>query len=82
MGYLSISLNHLLLSLSMLYSSQHMSFTSFFRFIPKHFILFDVILKVIVFYFPFPFIVSIKKCNRFLYVNLISCYIAEFDFQF
>ena len=36
------------------------------------------------FFFTFPFwyfIVSVKKCNRFLYVNLVSCYLPEFFYQ-
>ena len=37
----------------------------------------DAILKGIVSLF-----VSIKKCNQFLYVNLVSCYLAEFIYQF
>ena len=39
----------------------------------------NMILKGIFFSFPFwYFIASVKKCNRFLYVNLESCYLAEF----
>lgn len=38
-----------------------------------------VILKGIVFTFPFCcFIVGVKKCNQLLNVNLVSCYLVEF----
>ena len=38
---------------------------------------FDVILKGFIFTFSFwQIIVIVKKCNVFLYVNLISCYLA------
>ena len=36
-----------------------------------------VILKGII-YILWYFIVSVKKCHEFMYVNLVSCYIAEF----
>ena len=50
MVYLSISLNHLQFPLSTFYSSQHISLSpSLVRFIPKYFVLFDAILKGIVF---------------------------------
>jgi len=40
----------------------------------------DVILKALVFLHLFSGIsfVRVKKCNRFLYVNIVSCYLAEF----
>ena len=35
------------------------------------------------FFFTFTyFIVSVKKCNRFGYMNLVSCCLAEFIYQF
>ena len=40
----------------------------------------DMMLKVI-FFFTFSFfyfIVLVKKCNRCMYINLVSCYFAEF----
>ena len=45
------------------------------RFIGVYF--FDVILKEIV-YIPF---VSVKKCNQFLYINLVAWYFAELVYQ-
>ena len=52
------------------------------RLIPKLCLLVDAILKEC--FFPFPFlyvIVNVKKCNRFLCVNLVSCYPDEFIYQ-
>ena len=34
------------------------------------------------FYFPFLIVHSVKKCNWFLYVNLVSCYLTEFVYHF
>ena len=55
-----------------------MCFTSLVRFIPKHFLM--QFWKILIFFmFPFSyFIVNVKKWNQFLYVNLVSCYFAEF----
>ena len=79
----SIFLHHLQFPLSVLYFSAYRSFTSLVRFIPKFFFFFDVILKGI-FTLPFwYFIVSAKKCNRFLQVNLypilLPCWIHLSD---
>ena len=68
--------------ISVLQFSTCKSFTPQVRFIPKYFILFDPILKGIFKTFPFLIFVSVKKFDRFLYVNLISCCHAEFIYQF
>jgi len=59
------------------------SFTSLVQFIPKYFIFWIVILKdtFLTSLFCY-FIVDIKKHNQFLCVNLVSCYFAEFIYQF
>ena len=65
--------------INILWFSAYESFTSLVRFIPKHFIILVQFLNVLFFYIPFwYFIVSVKKCNCFLYINLVSCYLAEF----
>ena len=33
------------------------------------------------FYFLLYFIASVKKCNRFLYIDLVPCYLAEFIYS-
>ena len=50
----------------------------------QYFISEDAILKRAVFLQSFfcYFIISVKKCNRFPYINLVSCYLAEFTYQF
>ena len=40
-----------------------------------------MILNRIAFYFFWYFIVNVKKCNRFLYINLVFCYLAEFTYS-
>lgn len=52
--------------LSVLWFSLYRFFTSSFKFIPKYFVIFDVIVHGIVFFFRY-FTVSENKCNWFLY---------------
>ena len=50
----------------------------------KYFIFLDTILNGIFFFLAvsfWHFIVSVKKCNRFLYINLASFYLAEFIYS-
>ena len=48
-------------------------------FIPRYFILFDAVVNGIVFLISiWYFLVSIKKCNKFLYINFVSCDFTEF----
>ena len=62
----------------MFYSSQHKSFTTLVRFIPRVLILGGVILKGIVFLYTISNIsFSMQKCNQFLYVYLIPCYLLN-----
>ena len=53
MEYLSISLNHFRFPSLMVYGYQHVSLSPPFRFVPKFFLLFDVILKDIALYILF-----------------------------
>ena len=84
-GYFSISLNHLQFPLPMFYSFQHASLSS-----PRSCLFLGYFFKhnfkwLWFFSIAFSFwylLVSVKKGNRFLYINLVSYYLAEFIYPF
>ena len=69
--------------INVLQFSAYRSFTSLVRFTAKYFI-FLMQLKGI-FFFPHSLsdssLLSVKKCNRFLNIHLVPCYLAEFMYQ-
>ena len=69
-GYLSISLTYLQFPLLIFYSLQHISLSLAYSGLFVS--IFDTILKGIILLSLS--IVNIKKCNRFLYGNLVSCW--------
>ena len=52
-GYLSISLSYFFFFVKVVYLTVYISFTSLAKFSPKYFIVFDVMMKEIVFFYPF-----------------------------
>ena len=60
--------------ISFLQFSAYRSFTSLVRFIPRYFTVLGTIVKRIF----CRCIISVQKCNKFLHVDSISCYLAEF----
>ena len=60
-----------------LYFSEYMFCTSFLKFIPKYFILFDANLNEIMFLTSFSDC-SLQGSNWFVYIDLGFCHLAEF----
>ena len=73
-NYLSISLNHHQF-INVLQFSVYRSFTFLDKFIPIFFFWCDFKSGCFTSWY---YIISVKKCNSFLYINLVSCYLAEF----
>ena len=66
-------------SFLMFYSSQHVNISPLWAGLFLSILIWYNFKRYCVFTFPFLyFIVSVKKWNQFLYVNLVSCYPVEF----
>ena len=71
--YLSISLCHLISLISVLWFSEYQSFVSLNRFIPKYFILFDVIANGIVWLISLSVLLLLVYINAIDFCRLIMC---------